>query len=90
MARPKEPPSGTDTSYGAYRWLLAWTVLFTFLWVLTKSTIGYAAVYYALALILLFLFATNAKGISDALAPLQSPAGQDVGSLNQDVAAQAG
>lgn len=62
-------PTTADTVYPAYRWLAAWAVLLLILWLLNRTTLGHLAIYYALALCLLFLLVTNSQAISWWLAP---------------------
>lgn len=53
-----------------FRWLLAWTVVLLVLWLINKTSLGHVALYYLLALSLVFLVVTQYKWFAQALAPL--------------------
>lgn len=61
---------GTGSVGTAYNLLLALAVLFAGLFLLARTRAGYVAIYYGEALILLFLFATQARFLSKTLQPL--------------------
>lgn len=72
-------PEGTGNNNAAYRTVLAWGVLLAFVFLIARTRVGYVAVYYSEVLILLFLFATQARFFAYALQPLTSfnnPQGQ--------------
>lgn len=58
-------PGTVDTAYGL---ILGYGILLLFLWAISKTRIGYAAIYYGLCLLILLLVATQARFISGALA----------------------
>lgn len=54
----------------AYRYIAAWTLVLIALFLLTKSRLGYAAVYYTLLLAIVLLFVTQYQAIASILAPV--------------------
>lgn len=75
----------TTASYGnksdvmkPYRWILAWSILFAMLYAISRTRAGYVAIYYAEALILFFLFATQFQFFRESLLPIlsRSPQGR--------------
>lgn len=83
LSAPTTLTLGADSSasgfWGPYQMLLAISLLFGFLWLLARSAAGYVAIYYAQALILLFLFATQAPRLREALLPLLSQQQHETG-----------
>ena len=77
------PVVETDTGSG-YKYVLAYTVAIAILILISKSRLGYNAIYYALVLCILLLFVTQAKFIAGALAPITQP------QQNQNVPASTG
>jgi len=76
----KTPPGDPNTtSYDAFQWVLAWAVVLAFLALITRTRLGYTLVYYALALVLLFLILTNYQWIASALAPIANAQGSLAG-----------
>jgi Lysozyme like domain len=69
----KTNPDTTTPSGSGYVYVLAYTVAIAFFVLLTKSKVGYRAVYYGLLLCILFLFVTQSQFISTSLAPLTNP-----------------
>lgn len=61
----------TDT-ISAYRWVLAWAVLFVILWLFSKLAIGYTILYYLAVLVILLLLVTQYQAIASMLSPFQS------------------
>lgn len=61
----------------AFKWLLAWAVMLTILFLLNKTKFGHVAIYYGLWLLLVFLLVSQADWLKNALAPLQQPAPGD-------------
>lgn len=57
----------------AYRWFLAWGVALLAVALINRSRLGHVIVYYVLALMLLFLFVTQASWFAQALLPLSNP-----------------
>lgn len=57
----------------AYRWFLAWAVALLAVALINRSRIGHVIVYYVLALMLAFLFVTQAQWFAGALLPLSNP-----------------
>lgn len=64
--------TGEDIN-AAFKATLAYLVMFMLLWAFSKTRLGYAAIYYGLCLILLFLLVTQYRWIAAVLAPLSSP-----------------
>lgn len=60
----------SDDPMVAYRLILAWALMLGALYLLAKTRLGYAAIYYGECLILLFLLATQSGFIREALSPL--------------------
>lgn len=67
------PQTYTDTGSG-FNYILAYTVAILLFVLISKTRIGYIAIYYALSLALIFLVVTQSQFIAHALAPLE-PAG---------------
>lgn len=61
---------GSD--YSPFQWLMAWAVLLIVLALLAQTDLGYLAIYYALALMILFLIVTQYKWFAGVLAPFGS------------------
>lgn len=53
-----------------YKLLVALAIMFGFLYVLSRTRIGYVALYYGEVLILFFLFVTQAQFFKESLLPL--------------------
>lgn len=62
-------PGSGETAFSAFRWLLAWAVLFFVLTLLNRTRFGHVLVYYGLALILTLLVVTSYGSYVWALAP---------------------
>lgn len=78
---PNSPTAGSGTTgeQGApsnwetdFRWLVAWLVLLLILAALSRTRFGQVVIYYALALMLLFLFVTQFHFVAQALAPFRT------------------
>lgn len=67
---PASSTPGTKT----YQWAAAWVILILLVALATQSKAGYALLYYALVLALVFLLLTQYKFIASALAPIGQPA----------------
>lgn len=63
---------GKGDSNTAYKIILALLIMFGFIYVVSKTRAGYAAIYYTECLILLFLFATQSTFFKESLLPLAS------------------
>lgn len=70
--------------WSGYRWTLALLVMGGFLWVIARTKAGYVALYYGEALILLFLFATQAQFFREALGPFLSKSPTQTASGGQE------
>lgn len=64
--------AGGSGGYSSMQWLLAWAVLITVLALLAQTEVGYVAIYYALALMILVLLVTQYKWFANVLAPFTS------------------
>lgn len=53
-----------------YRWLLAWAVVLVLVGLANRTRVGHAALYYLLALMLLFLVVTQYRWLTWALSPI--------------------
>lgn len=62
--------SPTEDLMAGYRTIVALVVMFGFLYVVSKTRAGYAAIYLGQLLILFFLFATQSQFFKQALIPL--------------------
>lgn len=78
-----------QTVSSAYRYMIAWLVIFVILFLLNRSRLGHAAIYYTLVLALVLLFITQAGAISSLVGPLQ-PGGSSSGSSNGGAASGGG
>lgn len=54
----------------AYKTLIAWALLLAVLYLIGRSRVGYAAIYYSECLILFFLVVTQAQYFKEALSPI--------------------
>ena len=64
--------SGTYTESGSgFTYILAYTVAIAIMVMISKTRIGYIAIYYSLSLALMFLVVTQSQFIANALAPLE-------------------
>lgn len=63
------PAVYTDTG-SAWKYVLAYTIIIATLVLISKSRVGYTAIYYSLVLCLLFLFVTQARFIYNAILPV--------------------
>ncbi len=63
-----------NAHYATYRWILAWLVMIVLLSYFNTTRIGHVIIYYALALSLLLVVATQYRFFTFALAPLGTPA----------------
>lgn len=61
-----------SSDYSPFQWLMAWAVLLIVLALLAQTDLGYLAIYYALALAILFLIVTQYKWFAGVLAPFGS------------------
>jgi hypothetical protein len=66
----KTNPDTTTPTGSGYVYVLAYTLAIAFFVLITKSKVGYRAVYYGLLLCILFLFVTQSQFITKSLAPL--------------------
>lgn len=79
---------GSGDNNSAYKLILALLIMFAFIYAISKTRAGYAAIYYAQCLILLFLFATQSTFFKESLLPLanltqpQGDAGNTTGNNN--------
>lgn len=53
-----------------YRWIVAWSIFLMIIFVINKTKLGHAILYYSLWLLLLFLLVTQYRFIAGALEPL--------------------
>lgn len=53
-----------------YRWIVAWSIFGMIVFLINKTKIGHAILYYSLWLLLLFLLLTQYKFIAAGLEPL--------------------
>lgn len=74
---------GTGDNNAAYKIILALLVMFGFIYVISKTRAGYAAIYYTEVLILFFLFATQSTFFKESLLPFAS-LGQPQGNANSN------
>jgi hypothetical protein len=54
----------TDEAANTFNWMIGWLILIGVIIAISKSRVGYAAIYYALVLILVFLVVTQYKWIA--------------------------
>lgn len=60
-----------QTPGGAYRYMIAWLLIFVVLVLLNKTKMGHTVIYYTLVLAILLLLLTQYQAIASILAPLQ-------------------
>ena len=60
--------SGTQSTSGMWAWILGYVMLIVMLWLLNKSRIGHATIYYSLVLMIFFTLVTHPQEITGALA----------------------
>jgi uncharacterized membrane protein YgcG len=63
---------GQPDDYNTVQWLMAWAVLGVVLFLLNKTRLGHALLYYGLVLLLVFMLVTNYRWFTNVLAPFSS------------------
>lgn len=67
------PVIGANSPPDTYQWIVAWVLVVVLAALATKTQTGYKLIYYALALMLVFLLITQYQFIANGLAPVGQP-----------------
>lgn len=62
-----ETSLGSQGASSMYAWVMGYTVMWVLLWLMNKTRIGHAAIYYSLMLMIVFTLVTHPQEIADAL-----------------------